>query len=73
MPVLMAIAVVLTANHYVVDGIAGASLALVGLAVAVWYERAGARFAVRQLSRLHLPQPRPATDDHTPAPKALAR
>ena len=39
MPVLMATAVVLTANHYVVDGLAGAALSLTGLAVAVWLER----------------------------------
>lgn len=64
MPVLMSIAVVLTANHYLVDGIAGAALALFGLGVAVWYERAGGRFAARQLARLPLPHPRPAADDN---------
>lgn len=32
-PVLMAIAVVVTANHYVVDGMAGAAVALTGLAL----------------------------------------
>jgi len=73
MPVLMAIAVVLTANHYLVDGIAGASLALFGLAVAVWYERAGARFAAAQLARLPLPHPRTAADDHVETPEALVR
>ena len=74
MPVLMALAVVTTANHYVVDGIAGASLALFGLAVAVWYERSGAPFAARQASRLHLhvPHPRSAEHDEAPMPKALA-
>ncbi len=34
MPVLMAWAVVLTANHYIVDAIAGAAVALVGLLIA---------------------------------------
>jgi membrane-associated phospholipid phosphatase len=72
MPVLMAIAVVLTANHYLVDGIAGAALALAGLAVAVWYERAGARLAAARLARLQLPHPREATDDNTRTPGAIA-
>lgn len=35
-PILMALAVVATANHYVVDGMAGATIALVGLAVSTW-------------------------------------
>ena len=39
MPVLMAIAVVLTANHYFLDGVAGAVLALAGLAFAYRLER----------------------------------
>jgi hypothetical protein len=39
MPLFMASAVVLTANHYVVDGFAGSVLALAGLAGAVWLER----------------------------------
>jgi membrane-associated phospholipid phosphatase len=70
MPVLMAIAVVLTANHYLVDGIAGAALALVGLAVAIWYERSGEQLAARQLARL--PHPRSAADDHARVPDAMA-
>lgn len=45
MPVLMATAVVLTANHYLIDGVAGAMLALAGLAAALrlerWQQRAG--------------------------------
>ena len=72
MPALMSIAVVLTANHYLVDGVAGASLALFGLAVAIWYERAGARFAAAQLARLPLPRPRPAADDQARTSEALA-
>jgi membrane-associated phospholipid phosphatase len=45
MPVLMAWAVVLTANHYLLDIVAGALLALAGLGVAVWWERRRARRA----------------------------
>jgi len=39
MPVLMTAATVMTANHYVLDVIAGAALALVGWAIALWIER----------------------------------
>jgi membrane-associated phospholipid phosphatase len=39
LPVLMAVAVVATANHYVVDVVAGITLALIGHAVALWRER----------------------------------
>jgi membrane-associated phospholipid phosphatase len=39
MPVLMAFAVVATANHYVVDVMAGIALVLVGHGVALWLER----------------------------------
>jgi membrane-associated phospholipid phosphatase len=39
MPVLMALAVVFTANHYLIDGVAGAALALGGLWAATWYDR----------------------------------
>jgi membrane-associated phospholipid phosphatase len=39
MPVLMAFAVVATANHYVVDVVAGIALVLVGHVVALWLER----------------------------------
>ena len=35
MPVLMLLAILVTANHYILDGIAGAAVALLGLAVAV--------------------------------------
>lgn len=60
MPVLMALAVVFTANHYLVDGVAGAALSLAGLAVAVWYERAGRERALERLARV----PHPRTADH---------
>ena len=46
MPVLMAFAVVATANHYIVDVVAGVALALVGHAVALWLERRRARRSV---------------------------
>jgi membrane-associated phospholipid phosphatase len=46
MPVLMAFAVVATANHYVLDVIAGVTLALVGQAVALWLERRKSRGSV---------------------------
>ena len=39
MPVLMAFAVVATANHYLVDVAAGIALVLVGHAVALWLEK----------------------------------
>jgi membrane-associated phospholipid phosphatase len=39
MPILMAFAVVATANHYVLDVVAGVALALVGHVVALWLER----------------------------------
>jgi membrane-associated phospholipid phosphatase len=70
MPVLMALAVVLTANHYIVDGIAGAALALVGLGFAVWYERAGARIAAEHLMRL--PHPRSGAHDEAQLPHTVA-
>ncbi|MDP9183537.1 MAG: phosphatase PAP2 family protein [Actinomycetota bacterium] len=74
MPLLMGAAVVLTANHYLIDGIAGAALALVGLGVAVWYERSGEQLAAKQLARLPLPLPHPRrpADDHARAPGAMA-
>lgn len=70
MPVLMSIAVVLTANHYLVDGIAGAALALVGLAVAVWYERSGEQMAAARLARV--PHPWATATDRARAPDAMA-
>ena len=63
MPVLMWAAVVLTANHYVVDGVAGAALALFGLAVALWWERRQASRAPDAVQQL----PRPRTAGHDAA------
>jgi membrane-associated phospholipid phosphatase len=45
LPVLMAFAVVATANHYLIDVVAGVGLALVGLALAVLLERRRSRRA----------------------------
>jgi membrane-associated phospholipid phosphatase len=39
LPALMAVAVVATANHYILDVVAGVALALVGHVVALWLER----------------------------------
>ena len=39
LPTLMAFAVVATANHYILDVVAGVTLALLGHAVALWLER----------------------------------
>jgi membrane-associated phospholipid phosphatase len=36
LPVLMYLAIVLTANHYFTDGIVGATVALIGLGAATW-------------------------------------
>jgi membrane-associated phospholipid phosphatase len=41
LPASMVAAVVLTANHYVVDVVAGAAVASLGLAVATWLDRRG--------------------------------
>lgn len=43
MPVLMTFAVMATANHYLVDVVAGVALVLVGHAVALWLEKRRAR------------------------------
>jgi hypothetical protein len=39
MPLVMWSATVLTANHYLIDGILGSAVALTGLAIAIWLER----------------------------------
>ncbi|MGB8650756.1 MAG: phosphatase PAP2 family protein [Mycobacteriales bacterium] len=65
MPVLMALAVVFTANHYLIDGIAGAALALAGLGAALWWERRQARertvvdlTAIEKATQVAPPSPR---------------
>jgi membrane-associated phospholipid phosphatase len=45
LPPLMALAVVATANHYVIDVVAGIALALIGHLIALWLERRRARAA----------------------------
>lgn len=62
MPLLMAAAVVLTANHYLIDGVAGAALALVGLAVAVTWERRAPAAATTHPG-VQIPRPRAAPQD----------
>ena len=39
--VLQSVAVVATANHYILDGVVGAAVCLVALAIAVWLQRTG--------------------------------
>lgn len=48
LPLAMAFAVVSTANHFIIDAIAGGALALFGLAVALWWERGRARASLRE-------------------------
>jgi hypothetical protein len=62
MPLAMVAAVVLTANHYLLDVIAGAAVALTGLALAVSYERFRAHRA-RPSRVIELPEPRRSDDD----------
>jgi membrane-associated phospholipid phosphatase len=60
-PVLMSVAVVVTANHYILDGIAGAGIALVGL----WVSRRITMPLVRLDQRLHLLHPDASAPDTT--------
>ncbi|MGH2585943.1 MAG: phosphatase PAP2 family protein, partial [Dehalococcoidia bacterium] len=39
LPLGMGIAIVLTANHYILDGVAGFAVAGIGLIVAIWWDR----------------------------------
>jgi hypothetical protein len=39
MPLVMWIATVLTANHYIIDGVVGSAVALTGLAISIWLGR----------------------------------
>ncbi|HWH30735.1 MAG TPA: phosphatase PAP2 family protein [Mycobacteriales bacterium] len=48
MPVFMALATVATANHYVLDAVAGVLFALAGLAAALWLERRRERRAAEE-------------------------
>ncbi len=42
MPLVMWIATILTANHYIIDGVVGSAVALTGLGIAIWLERRNA-------------------------------
>jgi len=55
--VLMTLAVVFTANHYIVDAVAGVAICLVGLAGAVAIQRAVDRRAARHSELLESPVP----------------
>lgn len=61
-PILMVAAVVLTGNHYLIDGVVGATVALVGLGVSVWLTPkiafAGRDGVRRRLGRSALPTQR---------------
>lgn len=70
MPVLMAAAVVLTANHYLVDSIAGAALALFGLWVALVFERLMKQREARRSATVALP--RGDAEDTSELTRALA-
>lgn len=39
LPAAMFLSIVLTGNHYIIDGIAGGIVAAIGLAMAVWFQR----------------------------------
>jgi len=58
LPVLMAFAIVLTANHFIIDAVAGAAVALVGLLIAANWNRLRWRPAFR---RNYQPEPRGKT------------
>lgn len=57
-PLAMAVAVIVTANHFIIDAIAGGLLATLGLAVATWLERSPRGWVVyRRLVPLRGPPP----------------
>lgn len=65
LPPAMFAAIVLTANHYVVDGVAGVTVALVGLGIAYWHRNGhGFRFHPKAIRSL----PRYPDDDGSPTP-----
>jgi membrane-associated phospholipid phosphatase len=68
MPVVMAAATVLTANHYVLDVLAGAAFGLAGWAIALQLEKRRERRAAAPDAARRLPVQRPAADDAVTAP-----
>jgi len=72
MPVLMALATVATANHFVLDAAAGVAFALAGLWVALRLERRREAREARRAPPPHLPDQRPRTivlPDTLPRPR----
>lgn len=66
LPTVMALAVVVTGNHYVLDVLGGILLALVGHAGALWLERDRERSVARAV-RAALPEQLACVDDRAPA------
>ena len=88
MPVVMAAATVLTANHYILDVLAGAAFGLAGWMVALWLERrreastpaparagppADSQRAAAGLDGPARSEAGPATDPRVPSPRAPDR
>lgn len=67
MPVVMAAATVLTANHYLLDVIAGAAFGLAGWAVALHLERRRERRAAGAAAAVAVPRQRGGAPDAVPA------
>ena len=61
LPPSMLLATVATGNHFFIDGIAGASLAVVAFFIAVWLHRVRPRLQERLMARLPRRQPVPSS------------
>ena len=57
MPIVMFLSTVVTANHFIIDGLAGVVVALVGLALALAWARNGGRLWAKLAPRLSGPGP----------------
>jgi hypothetical protein len=55
LPVLQVFSITLTANHFLLDAVAGGVVALMGIGVAVWLQRWGYPALTRSVRRLPLP------------------
>ena len=55
LPVLQVFSITLTANHFLLDAVAGGVVALLGIGVAVWLQRWGYPAMTRSVRRLPLP------------------